>query len=157
VAPAKAAVSFPFLSAAWASVGTADHEVSAELFLMAASVGIALFGIFLAYGFYVKGPTLPGRFTTRFASLYRVVLHKYCVDEFYDFVFVRGTLKVAGFLHRAADGWMIEGLINGTASAIRKAGDELRKVQTGYVQDYALGIIAGAILVVGSLIVIPLF
>jgi NADH-quinone oxidoreductase subunit L len=157
VAPAKAAVSFPFLSAAWASVGTADHEVSAELFLMAASVGIALFGIFLAYGFYVKDPTLPGRFTTRFASLYRVVLHKYCVDEFYDFVFVRGTLKVAGFLHRAADGWMIEGLINGTASAIRKAGDELRKVQTGYVQDYALGIIAGAILVVGSLIVIPLF
>jgi NADH-quinone oxidoreductase subunit L len=79
------------------------------------------------------------------------------VDELYDLVFVRGTLKAAGFLLRVADGWVIEGLINGTASVIRRTGDRLRKAQTGYVQDYALGIIAGAILVVGTLILVPLF
>jgi NADH-quinone oxidoreductase subunit L len=156
-APANAAGSFTIISEAWASGGAAGHGASAELALMAVSVLIALFGIGLAYRFYVKDPTLPGRFTERFARLYRLVLRKYCVDEFYDFVFVRGALKAADFLLRAADGWVIEGLINGTASVIRRAGDGLRKVQTGYVQDYALGIIAGAILVAGSLIVIPLF
>ncbi len=156
-APVKAAAGFPLIAEVWASAGTAGHDASVESALMAVSVGIAFFGIFLAYRFYVKDPTLPDRFTARFTRLYRVVLRKYFVDEFYDFVFVRGILKAAGFLLRVADGWMIEGLINGTTSAIRKAADELRKVQTGYVQDYALGIIAGAIVVVGYLILIPLF
>jgi NADH-quinone oxidoreductase subunit L len=156
-APADAAGSFTIISAAWASGGEAVHGASAEIALMVVSVLAALLGIGLAYRFYVKDPTLPGRFATRFARLHRLVFQKYWVDELYDFVFVRGTLKVAGFLLRAADGWVIEGLINGTASVIRRTGDRLRKVQTGFVQDYALGIIAGAILVVGSLILVPLF
>ena len=78
------------------------------------------------------------------------------MDEFYDFIFVRGTLKTGGFLLKGADGWIIEGVVNGTAAAVKRAGDRLRKVETGYVQEYALGIIVGAIIVVGYLVVRPM-
>jgi NADH-quinone oxidoreductase subunit L len=56
-----------------------------------------------------------------------------------------------------ADGWIIEGAVNGTAALVKRAGDRLRKAQTGFVQEYAFGIILGAIIVVGYLIVIPMF
>jgi NADH-quinone oxidoreductase subunit L len=79
------------------------------------------------------------------------------VDEFYDLLFVRGTLKAGDFLLKVMDDWMIEGLVNGTADWVKRAGSRLRKVETGYVQEYAFGIIVGAIIVVGYLIVMPMF
>jgi len=88
---------------------------------MAASVGIALVGIALAYLFYVKNPALPGRFTARFGRLHRWVYNKYFVDELYDFVFVRGIQRLGAVLLKVADGWIIEGLINGTADALQRA------------------------------------
>jgi NADH-quinone oxidoreductase subunit L len=85
------------------------------------------------------------------------VHNKYFVDEFYEWLFVRGTLKAGAFLLKVADGWIIEGAVNGTAALVKRAGDRLRKAETGYVQEYAFGIILGAIIVVGYLIVIPMF
>ncbi len=155
--PARAQAAVEFVGSAWASGGAAGHDASLEGTLMVASVAIALLGIALAYLFYVKNPALPGLFTARFARLYHWVYNKYFVDELYDFVFVRGIQKAGAFLLKVADGWIIEGLINGTADALQRAGGRLRKVETGYVQEYAFAIIVGAILVVGYLVVIPMF
>ncbi|MDP1989706.1 MAG: NADH-quinone oxidoreductase subunit L [Syntrophales bacterium] len=156
-APVKTALHFDFVRSAWASSGAAGHDGSLELALMAASVLIALIGIALAYLFYLKNPALPRRFVERFAGLYRWVHNKYFVDEFYDFIFVRGMLKLGAFLLKVADGWIIEGVVNGTAAVVKRAGDKLRKVETGYVQEYAFAIIVGAIIVVGYLVVRPMF
>ncbi len=156
--PAASAATFELISSAWASSGGGPGaDASLEGILMVASVVIALFGIMLAYIFYVKNPSLPERFAARFNTLYRTVYHKYFVDEFYDLVFVRGTLKAGAFLLKVADGWIIEGLVNGSAAAVQRLGGRLRRVETGYVQEYAFGIIVGAIVVVGYLIVIPMF
>ncbi|PIP08196.1 MAG: NADH-quinone oxidoreductase subunit L [Syntrophobacteraceae bacterium CG23_combo_of_CG06-09_8_20_14_all_50_8] len=149
--------SFDIISAAWASAGAAGHDGSLELALMVLSVIIALIGISIAYVFYVKNPALPQRFTAKCARLYHVVHNKYFVDELYDLIFVRGTLKAGGFLLKAVDDGMIEGLVNGTAATMKRAGDKLRRIETGYVQEYAIGIILGAIVVVGYLIVAPMF
>src|SRR3989339_404913 len=154
---AKTAVHFDIVASAWASSGAGGHEASLELALMVTSVLIALIGIALAYLYYVKNPSLPERFTARFAGLFRWVHNKYFVDELYDFVFVRGTLKAGAFLLKVADGWIIERLVNGTATVVKRTGDRLRKAETGYVQEYAFAIILGAIIVVGYLIVIPMF
>ena len=148
---------FDIISAAWASAEAAGHGGSLELTLMVLSVIIALMGIGVAYVFYVKNPALPRRFTAKCARLYHVVHNKYFVDEFYDLIFVRGTLKAGGFLLKAVDNGMIEGLVNGTAMTMKRAGDKLRRIETGYVQEYALGIIVGAVVVVGYLIVAPIF
>ena len=155
--PVKSALHFDLISSAWASAGAAGHDGSLELALMVASVLIALTGILLAYVFYIKNPALPQRFTERFSGLFRWVHNKYFVDEFYDFVFVRGMLKLGAVLLKVADGWLIEGAVNGTAAVVKRAGDKLRKVETGYVQEYALSIIVGAIIVVGYLVVRPIF
>jgi NADH-quinone oxidoreductase subunit L len=154
---ASTGVSFSFVSQAWASAGASAHETSLEIALMAGSVLIALIGITLAYIFYLKNQDLPGRFTARFARLYQVVHNKYFVDEFYEFIFVRGILKVGAVLLKVVDIGLIDGLVNGTAAVMQRTGAKLRRIETGYVQQYAFGIIIGAIVVVGYLIVIPMF
>jgi NADH-quinone oxidoreductase subunit L len=151
------AMYFDIIGSAWASSGTSGNEPSLELVLMVASVLVAMLGIAMAYLLYVKNPAWPRRFAARFARLYRWVHNKYFVDEFYDFVFVRSTLKLGSLLLKVVDVRIIEGLVNGIAAAFEGAGGRLRKVETGYVQEYAFGIIVGAIVVVGYLVVIPMF
>jgi len=149
---------FDWISTAWASTAeTAAHDASLEMTLMVASVMIALFGIVLAYILYVKRPELPGRFTATFSRLYHAVHHKYFVDEFYELLFVRGTLKAGVLLLKVVDNGMIEGAVNGMAVVVERAGGRLRRLETGYVQEYALAIILGAVIVIGYLVVIPLF
>jgi len=149
---------FDLVSKVWAASEAGGHgSASLEFTLMFASVVIALFGITLAYVFYLKKPDLPGLFTAKFAGLYRIVNNKYFVDELYELVFVRGVLKAGALLLKVVDNAMIEGAVNGTADAIQWAGSRLRRIETGYVQEYAFGIIVGAIIVVGYLMVMPMF
>jgi NADH-quinone oxidoreductase subunit L len=149
---------FELIGTAWASTtATAGHETSLEMTLMVASVMIALFGIILAYILYVKRPELPGRFTAAFSRLYRAVNNKYFVDEFYELLFVRGTLKAGALLLKVVDNGMIEGAVNGLAVVVERAGGRLRRLETGYVQEYALAVIFGAVIVIGYLVVIPMF
>ena len=42
----------------------------------------------------------------------------------------------------------IDGAVNGLAALVRFGGAELRKVQTGYVRNYALGLAGGTALLV---------
>ena len=41
----------------------------------------------------------------------------------------------------------IDGTVNGFAWLVRASGRQLRKVQTGYVRNYALGLAAGLVLI----------
>jgi len=91
---------------------------------MVASVAIALLGIALAYLFYVEKPRPAGTLPRRASPASTIgCYNKYFVDEFYDFVFVRGIQRAGAFLLKVADGWIIEGLINGTADALQRAGE----------------------------------
>ena len=50
------------------------------------------------------------------------------------------------------DKHIIDGAVNGVASIVRVSSDKGRTVQTGYVRNYALGLVAGAILVAGFIL-----
>ena len=152
-----AAASFSLISSAWASGAEAAGEASLEMTLMVASVITALIGISLAYWLYVANTKLPGKFTAAFPGLFKVVNNKYFVDELYDFVFVRGILKAGALLLKVVDIGIIEGIVNGTGSLLQWAGGHLRKLETGVVQQYAFGMILGAIVVVGYIVLAPLF
>jgi NADH-quinone oxidoreductase subunit L len=41
---------------------------------------------------------------------------------------------------------VVDGAVNGVATLVRQGGDQLRKLQTGYVRNYALGLAAGVVL-----------
>jgi NADH-quinone oxidoreductase subunit L len=44
---------------------------------------------------------------------------------------------------------IVDGAVNGVGALVRSTGDHLRRVQTGYVRNYALGVVVGAVLVLG--------
>jgi NADH-quinone oxidoreductase subunit L len=55
----------------------------------------------------------------------------------------------ASFTSRILDGRVIDGAVNGVATLVRQGGTRLRVTQTGYIRNYALGMAAGAVLLLG--------
>jgi NADH-quinone oxidoreductase subunit L len=142
-----------FVSKAYAAAGGAEAQGSAEGTLMVGTIIIALLGIFIAYYLYMKRTDLPEGFVKKFPWLFRIVHNKYYVDELYQFVFVRGLFALGRFLKRVVDEILIDGTVNGIAYVFRGVGSLIRRLQAGYVQGYAFGMIVGAIAVLGYLII----
>src|SRR5262249_22132984 len=142
---------------------------------MAASVVVATSGIALAFFWYAKGNgEVPARIATRFPGVYRAVVNKYYVDEFYDAVFVEGFAKEGGralweidatvvdlipngaaavtrglsWIASAFDQYVVDGLVNGLADTLQAGYALFRRAQTGRVQNYALVMGAGLFCVV---------
>jgi NADH-quinone oxidoreductase subunit L len=128
------------------------HAVSFEIFMMAFSMGIAGVGIFIAYKCYMKTPDLPARITAKFPRLYEYIYNKYFVDEAYDAAVVEPIKQGSDFLWRGVDEKVIDGTVNGSATTVGWLSSHLRKLETGFVQNYALAILAGVVIVAGYLI-----
>jgi NADH-quinone oxidoreductase subunit L len=73
------------------------------------------------------------------------------VDWTYDTFIARPSTALANFSAFAFDNKVIDGAVNGTAMLVRDTGVRLRRVQTGYVRNYALAIATGAALVLAYL------
>ncbi|MDQ3757001.1 MAG: NADH-quinone oxidoreductase subunit L [Actinomycetota bacterium] len=70
------------------------------------------------------------------------------VDSLFAFLFgTGGRLVAAG--SAAFDKQVVDGSVNGVGSLVRLGGGYLRRVQTGYVRNYALGIAGGTVLLLG--------
>lgn len=128
------------------------HAASTEYLLMALSVVVALLGIFFAYRFYVRSPDLPKSLAQRFSFPYKLLLNKYYVDELYSKVVVNPLLKFATFLWQFFDVKVIDGFANGLANTVNWFAGIGRKVQTGYVRNYALAMVFGVILILAYFI-----
>ncbi len=119
----------------------------------------------------------------RMGGLFVALNRKWWVDEFYNFLIVRPYLWLARFLAETVD-WqfwhdsvhegvfksgynflsqlMAEGvdlgfidrLANGLAELSKGIAGRFRRVETGYVRNYALGVFLGAILVLGVFLLI---
>jgi NADH-quinone oxidoreductase subunit L len=48
----------------------------------------------------------------------------------------------------------IDGLVNGMAAALGGSSGRLRRLQTGFVRSYALGMLGGSVLVIGALLAV---
>jgi NADH-quinone oxidoreductase subunit L len=160
-----------FLGPVLVSHGTSGQQVHAyglEVLLMLVSTGVATTGIYLGWLFYVKRPELPGQVAARFASLYRLLVEKYYVDEIYHALFVRPLLKLVALSGRfdlnTIDGavnltsrltakfafligWedlkIVDGAVNGLAEIFQRWGARLRQLQTGKVQHYLYTVVLG--------------
>jgi len=121
-----------------------------EVGLMIFSVMVALIGIRIAYTLYVNKPAIPDQIADKFKGLYNLLLNKYKVDEVYNYIFVDGLVhKLAKFLHTVGDVKIIDGLINGTAAAIGRTSEQGRKLQAGFVQEYAFTMGLGLVVLMG--------
>jgi NADH-quinone oxidoreductase subunit L len=132
------------------------HEVHApawfEITMMVFSMAVAAAGIYMAYKFYMQKPELPEKVIQKIPAIYDLVYHKYYVDEIYDATVVEPIKNGSDFLWHGVDETVIDGAVNGSATTVGWLSSHLRKLETGFVQSYALAILLGAVLVTGYLI-----
>ena len=141
-----------FLEPVFAHHETAHASGILEWVLMAVSAVVAIVAIILAQYMYLVNPSVPGRLSKRYASLYRLLSNKYYVDEIYMAGIVNPLRNLAGFLSQTFDAGIIDGAVNGLAAFFGRTGEETRKLQTGYVRNYGLAMLVGVVVVLGYLI-----
>jgi NADH-quinone oxidoreductase subunit L len=151
------------------------HEAShaLEWALMAVSVGIALFGVFLAYRLYVRRAPVPDVLESRLGIVHRLIANKYYVDELYNGTLLRGlvafstalwwfdrwivdgivngvrhlTVVALGHGSNLFDRHVVDGAVNGVATGAKGGSMMFRRVQSGLVQNYAMIMGGGIVLI----------
>jgi NADH-quinone oxidoreductase subunit L len=130
--------------------------------LLGASVAVAIIGMVAAWRLFGvdvwrfrrrPDPQRVHALASRVPFLYRASLNKWWFDDINHLLFI----VIGG---RVANGtaWfdrnVVDGIVNGIGSITRRSGGGLARVQTGRVQNYALGIAIGLIAMAGSYFVI---
>jgi NADH-quinone oxidoreductase subunit L len=85
--------------------------------------------------------------------VHRLLLNAWYVDWLYDRLVVRPLFALSGFLASVIDLRVIDGAVNGVGRAVVTWASGFRRLQTGYVVNYALTMLAGAVAIVGFLLV----
>jgi NADH-quinone oxidoreductase subunit L len=164
------------------TVGHHELKLSAgtEILLMVVSVGIGLLGILMAYIIYLKKKGKPAEsLANRLSLIYKLVYNKYFIDEFYNGVFVGGAMKLGTLLGKFDLG-IIDGIVNGAAFLVRKISSAsivvdtnvvdgavngvgvlnnkfskiLKRLQSGYVYNYALSIVIGIVILISLTVIV---
>jgi NADH-quinone oxidoreductase subunit L len=130
--------------------------------LLGASVAVAVIGVLAAWRLFgvelrnIRWRPNPERvraLTARVPFLYRASLNKWWFDDLNHLIFIVIGGRVAAFLWWF-DRRVVDDTVNDIAATTVDAGKELRRVQTGRVQNYALGIAVGLIVMAGSFLVL---
>jgi NADH-quinone oxidoreductase subunit L len=120
--------------------------------LMAVSVLAAVAGTAVAWRMYGGGRVDVGRVGVPAGVAHRVLLHAYYVDELYDRLVVRPTVRLAEWCAGPFDLGVVDAAVNGVAAAIGRAAAGLRRLQTGFVMNYALSMLIGVVALLGFLL-----
>jgi NADH-quinone oxidoreductase subunit L len=100
--------------------------------IVAAVIGVIL-AVSLWRGANVDKPALEPQFLQRV----------WYWDDVYDTIIGKPSQKLASFCAWVVDARIIDGAVNGAANLVKVTGSATRKLQTGYVRNYALGIALG--------------
>jgi NADH-quinone oxidoreductase subunit L len=131
----------------YVSADGAGFEAHLNYPLAATAVVIGFIGIALAWIFYKKENDLAERMAKAWGFFYRWASNKFYFDELYMFITKKILFKhVAGpaayFDKKYVDGTM-EGIGNKTVVISKK----IKGIQSGKVQDYAFGFVAGVVVI----------
>ncbi|MEK7364100.1 MAG: NADH-quinone oxidoreductase subunit L, partial [candidate division NC10 bacterium] len=137
-----------FLSPVFPLAEEAGHGGLSALTLLILSVIAAVAGVLLAWLIYDSRPVNAEAIGRPRNWLHALVLNKYYVDEMYDALFVRPLVGLAGFCARVLDLGFVDGIVNGVGRLVVGWARSMRLVQTGYVMNYALATLLGAVVIV---------
>ncbi len=109
------------------------------------SVLIGLIGIAVAFVFYFKPSTIPDTITLKLGSAYKTIYNKFYIDELYLFVtkkiiFNKISAPIAWF-----DRHVIDASMDGIATVTNFAAFSIRRLQSGYLQQYGFVFVSGAV------------
>ncbi len=72
-----------------------------------------------------------------------MLINNYYFDRFNEWFFAGGARRIGNLFSNVGDGWIIEGVVNGSARMVDWWGRVLRQMQSGYVYHYAFTMIIG--------------
>jgi NADH-quinone oxidoreductase subunit L len=147
---------------------------SLEYLFQVIGVGAGAVGWFFAMLFYKDAKSgVPARTKERFLGVWTVVYNKYYVDEAYQKVllgpsvvfaqmlswfdgqvldwlvnFVGAVARFVASIDDAIDRYLVDGAVNALANATIGGGRALRRIQTGRIQTYLYGALAGGLAVI---------
>ncbi|HPR42698.1 NADH-quinone oxidoreductase subunit L [Ottowia sp.] len=108
---------------------------------------LALAGVVSSWYMYMINPALPAAIKRAFGPVYRLLENKYYMDWFNEHVLAHGARLLGTGLWKGGDRVLIDGaLVNGSARTVGWIAGVVRKVQTGYLYQYALVMILGIFL-----------
>jgi NADH-quinone oxidoreductase subunit L len=107
--------------------------------LMALTTAGALAGIAIAFAIYLRHRIAESKVEP-------LVLQKaWYFDDFYKVAVEAPGRALANFSAFVVDAKVIDGTVNGVGALVRMGGGRLRRVQTGFVRNYALAVVVGAV------------
>jgi NADH-quinone oxidoreductase subunit L len=124
-------------------------SVETEIYVTLATLALVGAAIYLAYARYGRPGVIVEQDGETGAGLYRLALNKYYIDEFYDFAVVRPYTALSDWFARVFDPGVIDGIANGIARTARGMSVLWQSVQTGNVQHYLVGFLAGTLALLG--------
>jgi NADH-quinone oxidoreductase subunit L len=122
------------------------HAASSNLKLALALIATAagLVGIAIGLALWRKGDVNEKQ------SLENPLLKRaYGIDGLYSAIIEKPGHAIANALAFVVDRKGIDGIVNGVGLGVRSLGGQLRRLQTGYVRNYALGIVGGLVGLLG--------
>jgi NADH-quinone oxidoreductase subunit L len=113
-------------------------------------VWLAAAGVFFAWLFFLKKPSLANAWARRLSVLRTILVEKYYFDWFNQVVVAPLTRGIGLGLWKGGDEVLIDGaLVNGSAHTVGWFGSVIRRVQNGYLYSYAFWMVIGLAALLG--------
>lgn len=113
--------------------------------------GLVLLAFVIQTYIYLFNPALAGRIKGALHPLWTVLDRKYWIDDVYFAVFAKGGQKLGRLFWKAGDAAVIDGvMVDGTTALTRRVAAGMRRLQSGYLYQYAFAMILGLILLLGG-------
>jgi NADH-quinone oxidoreductase subunit L len=133
----------PVLGPYAASIGI---STSTKWALGAADALLAVVGVLVASRLWLRTWQRPELEPAFLASSWRLY-------DVYDWMVSKPAQALANFTSSVVEARVIDGAVNAVGTLTRWSGSQLRRLQTGYVRNYALGIAFGAVVLLGYMVV----
>ena len=114
-------------------------------------LAVVIAGVLVAFAMYARRP-VPAEAPVG-SGLTRAARQDFYQDAFNESIAMRPGQYLTRFLV-FFDNRVVDGAVNATAAAFGGGSARLRRWQTGFVRSYALSMLAGAVLVVGVLVLV---
>ncbi|MCS7265037.1 MAG: NADH-quinone oxidoreductase subunit L [Armatimonadetes bacterium] len=124
------------------------HEPSAQEALKSTiwAVGAASLGLIVSLFAYSLRPGALWAFAKALPFLYRLVAGKYFIDEIYAALITRPGRKLSEFVSAHFDLGIIDATVNGVGWLTSQIGLAVRRMQTGFIRNYALYFVGASVL-----------
>lgn len=134
-----------FLEPTFGYVAAGHASTAAQFGLALVDAVAAVIGLLAAFSIW-RSISSSSRYESSFLE------HVWHWDDFYDATIGRPLTRGAQFTDDVIESRVIDGAVSGVAVGLRRSGEGLRKVQSGFVRQYALAMVLGVAIIVVYLV-----